>query len=412
MLTIGRTRSGKTYGAITSIMRNVGRMGGVVLDPQSSIAPMLLKCCAYRKKLDQIVYLSLGQINKRFGIFNLRDDVRKYVRAPMNARGIDFLSSPLIYEWLRDAHELVKQANVPLHYLPQCFDPELIEFNWMMKRLPEGRLKQKWMSTVFFSAKQRRDELGPALRLVESYATDTDFQLLCANDHTSQVLYEAIANRKLVIFEGGHADPQTVQMIYSLIISMMIEFHRMYAISAITCVDELCNYNLLSRELAVACAAEVKHGFRPFFLTQALTGEEEDIELLMQNVQLIDCYAITGQETLKHLSYIISTANLVIPEMTMEGVHQATVVEQERKAARGLLQLPPGAFVRIQNGRAKWLKNRKARMPFSNDSSWGKKRRSILLKMNEQYESPEVIAPPSDLEPLLERKKRKGRSKS
>ena len=412
MLSIGMTRKGKTYGGITPVMRNLGKIGGVVLDPQTSYSELLLKCAAYRGKLHHVRYISLGEINKRFGIFNLRGDVRKAVRAPMNIRGIDFLTSPLIYEWMMYSHELVKASDVALYYLPHCFDPNSREFAWMMDRCPEPSLKERWMRTVFWSDRQRLDNLQPAYRLIDNYANDLDFQLLCANDNTSQLLYELIADRKLVIFEGGRADPQTVTMIYSFIIQMMIEFHRQYRIPAMTIVDELCNYGLLTRELAVACAAEVKNGFRPFLLTQTLTGEEEDVQLLLQNVQVMDVYGTVEMETLKRLAYTICTSGFAPDRIQMDGVHKVTLDEKERLCAMALMNLPVGAFARINRGKVKWLKNAKAHVPYSNSSCWEPKRSKILHEMNRFYEAPTPIMPPENVPPVVGRRKPKGRKKS
>jgi hypothetical protein len=401
-MTIGQSRMGKTYRMIPSIIAGVGKTPNVVLDPQDSLSELVLRMCAYRGLCKHVRFIQLNELSRRFGFIHLTastsadpllrqkedaDTIYNFARIPMDARGLNPYESPLIWEYLQAGIKLVMHSQSPAYYLPHAFNRDSDHFNDMLRNCRDERTTEKMRLVSKMSAQQYRSDTGPALRITETLSYDPSFIMICGGLN----LHDLFDQRITLIFQGAGANPIAVRMAFLAVIQCVLTYNKRIGLH----VDELCNFGLASKELAVGLASRQKYGFCAQLATQTLTGDPDTVSLIMQNSQTRRYFRTSDLQVLDVASRELGIGSYdpdALMRSYMDGEKERQDFmkpsDHDRSVAQRIMRLPVGSYCEQSQGVVRWMTPSLGRLPWI--GSWERRRNYFL---NQIYQSPEYSKP-------------------
>jgi hypothetical protein len=275
-LILGKPRTGKTLAWVRACMRLYGERALVGLDPQKSFSWELYQ----QLENPAVLYDRIIRVDRTLGVLQLprsshssvlermKEDLAARMRIArifMGRRNLSPETSPLIWEWLCVSLQMIQFSGAPLWWLPFCVQPRTREFRWLVDHCEHEETISRALEIANFSRTQLRNECSPALRLVEPVCTDPCFIARCG---TSFDLWKALKDRRVILYEGSGANPETVRTILLIVSFLVIDFCERNDDPVTLTIDEAANWGLITKELVTALSTLSKNNLDVTVISQ------------------------------------------------------------------------------------------------------------------------------------------------
>lgn len=319
-LVVGKSRSGKTFGVVEALKRQVGKL--VICDPQNSLCHEYVTQMVGKRR---VLLDNIGSIKRGLRVVGLKksdskDELERLKENNMSREmveqyvygrtGTNETENPLRVEYGDLAMRAVQfqKEPVPLYWMMHALQPGSDGFMLLKARCTDE--ETRWEMSQLQGLARSKPELirqtGPAIRILKPMCNDAHLIARCGDAEFD----EALEQHDTIIAMGEDATDRTIEIVMQVWINKVIQYVRFKRRPVTLVIDEAANWNLLSPSLLQGIASQQKNGLNLVIITQSLNFEDEVIETITQNVQRIECFQAGSNDTADLMANILGTRML------------------------------------------------------------------------------------------------------